>query len=1158
MFGNTANSFGSTFASQPTPQQNGFNPSTSTMFGQNQNNTASTPSFGGFGQSKPEQPQQNGLTPSTNSSFPSFGQQNGDSTFKFGQSQNQTQSTAQTSFGGFGQNSQHNAEKAKTPSFGSFGQSQPNGDKSLLGATSQSQPEQTPDTTTGSIFSKFNHQSQQNGSKPLFGVTPSASQTDDTPKATSTSNLFTSGQQNGGAKTLFGASPPPEQQTTKTPNLGGSVLTGLDPARASTIKAGMFGTSSKKDETPKAPNADLFNLGGHSVGEGDQNTPKASNNMFQSQQSNGVKPGMFGGEQQTPKPNASANLFTGAFGQQQNSTSAFTFGQSQQDTSMTTPGNTPQKQSTASTSDQSTANAQSKSLFDRISKDPPATAQKPAFTPSSTSMFGAPAASTTTANDENNAPSGQGGGLFDRITPRDPPATAQNPSSTPSTSSLFSKPAADRPAAPPAASAAPWISGTPASQATTSRAPKTTTTTMNETIPESEHETFKVLNEGLRGHLTKQDPSLDWSTVFRYYIQQAAKIRGKPEPKLDDAPAQARARAPPAAPSSSAAAPTTASAKPPPPWGNGKSSSQRDSTPRAPAATPTASTSNLFNGVTSRAFAPSANFVSASSQQQQTPKPSLLKPPSTAPPGASKKRIFEEDDDDEEQRPPATEKRRKPDDDTRVEYPKLPENASETAKLFQAALDKPGRGKEGEKVQRQEQVPPAFQPPPSSGFQPPTSSTAPPTGMPTFSAPSGGFLAAFGKKANQEEEKQRRKRKMEDYDSDEETEEVWAARDAEEQERKRVKILEEAKKSGGFVISRSESRSGTPAGGDEDEDEDDEGEKEVDAGKSLFDRITPRDPSAQTPSQEKPTSNLFGNMSKTTSSAFGGGSSTTSNLFGNLSKTSEGTEKDKTDVEKEQGSGDNTWKPNTPIKFGDISGTESTTPAAPPPSENKHLFSNLFGSKPSSSTDSTGHLSVPGAKPAIGFNFGGQPASLGTSRATTPGITTDGEGASTAGEGDNDDEHQQQEEKQEEKQVEDSTGLRPSELEHEDLLFSVPVCKAMKTDDKKNPDTGEMEQGWVDKGKGPLYILTHKDTGNVRVILKVSPFGRAVMNFGVVAGAKYEVVGTGKYVQAFFVDHINVREGQRPKIGMWLLQVKDPEDAKDMARVMMEASGDGA
>lgn len=1238
MFGNNSTSFGTTFgtgASQQPPQSNGFNPST-TMFSQNSNNSNATPSFTGFGQGQQDKPQQNGFTPSTNNSFPSFGQQNGGSTFKFGQSQEQTQSTPSTSFGGFGQNSQQNGDRATTPSFGGFGattQSQTNGDKPLFGATSQT--EQTPSNTTGSIFSKFNQQSQPNGNKPLFGAD---STNDETPKAsTTTSSLF--GAQQNGTKSLFGASQPPEQ--SKTPKPGESVLNGLSQERQNSITPTMFSNTAKTD-TPKSTfsgfnfSAPTQQNGGQPSGDREQ-TPKPTSLFSGSNQlqPNGIKPGMFGGtsisqpEQQTPKP--STSLFGGA-AQQQSSTPAFKFGQSQQDTSMTTPGNTPQKQGgldavasqQSPTAPSETPVGQGRSLFDRISKDPPATAPTSSFKPS-TSMFGAAAADGAAANDENEAPATQGKSLFDRITPRDPPATAQKPSFTPSTTSIFSK----SPDKPTAASAVPWITHTAAtpqqSVTSSSTAPPVTakkTATMSETISKSEKDTFKVLNEGLRAHLATQDPNVDWSTIFEYYLQQAAKIRNKPEPKFD-APAAAALQQPsaPASSSLNTSATATAAAKPPPPWGNGTTLSQTPSfKPSAPS-----STSNVFGAATPKTFAPATNvFASSSHQQQQTPKPSLLKPPSTAP--VNRKRIFEEDDDDDEPHPPATEKRRKADDPP-IEYPALPANATDTAKLFQAALDKPKQLDEAEVKAREEKEkaekeakeraerekketessqqhaasglkPPTsgFQPmtsgftPPTSGFQPTTSGFKPSAsgftpsntsattpsaaaGMPKFAAPTasaGNFLAAFGKKANEEEEKARKKRKMEDYDSDEETEEAWAARDKEEQEAKRRKIMEDAKRATGFVPSRSVTPAVSEGGKSTGGQEKPAAETPAPAGKSLFDRVTPRDPPAtapskaslfapQTPGQEKSTASVFSGLSKTPS-AFGGVPST-SNVFGNLPKPassdaekSNDAGKDKTQPETEQGSGDHSWKPNTPIKFGaNTTGTESTTPAAPPPSGN--LF-NLFGSTAqTSSIDTTGHLSVPGPKaPVLGFNFTAKAPSLaGNSRATTPGVTTDGEGASTAGEGEGDED----EPKHDEKQVEDQTALREEEHPDEDLIFTVDTSKASKFGEKKNPDTGEVGPGWVDKGKGPLYLLKHRETGKVRVVLRIPPFGNAVMNFNVPAGTKYSQGANGKSVRGTFFDHLNVKKGEKPAPGTFMIQVREPADAKEILRLFNEAGEAG-
>lgn len=1173
IFGNNSTSFGSTFngASSQQPQQNGFNPSTTSMFGQNMNDSSkgSTSSiFAGFGQNNDSQSQQNGLTPSTNNSFPSFGKQN-DNPFKgFGQTPRQTQSTANTSFNSFGQTAQTNGEKTPSTPF-VFGQSntqtQPIASKSLFATTSDA--EQTPKTATSNIFSGFGQQNKQNGDKPLFAST---SQAEQSTKST-TSNIF--GGQPNNALGLFGSTPPPESGT-QTPKPGESVFGSLNQSKNNSISADMFTKS--RDQTPNPTNSNPFGQPpSQSSADATEQTPKPANIFGQSSQSqaNGVKPSLFTNTS-TSKPDQSShpNLFSGNFEQQQmtqspqqTSAPVFKFGQSAPDTSMTTPGNTPQKaagasteQATTAVSSSNAATTQSGGLFGstKSSEDAPATAQKPLFQPS-TSLFNPPPSATPAASNAiQQTPAAQGTSMFDKIAPSDAPATAFNPSFTPSTS-LANKPA-DK-------TAAPWLSHAPApSTEPTLQQPTATVASARpviaaanvvEIIPDAEKKSLKVLNEGFRKHLARQDANADWTPVMKYYMQQAAKIRKKPEPKFNAGTAVAQ----------NSVASSDASRK------------IQQTLAQQPASTAPPATSMLFSSATPKTSAPTF---------QQTPRPSgttsLLQPPQTAP--VNKKRAAEED---VSQQPPATEKRARSNEPT--EYPKLPDNASETAKLFQAALDKSSsnassmfksaaeaKEKEAqEKAERERKEKEAKEKadkeketavPKFGGFKPSTSGSTPSasSGMPSFSAPSNGngFMAAFGKKANEQEEKERKKRKMDDYDSDEETEEAWAERDKIEQAAKRQRILDAAKSGSGFTPSGSAATTPAPESdigeGSEkgsERGDDTDTEAPVGRGKSLFDRITPRESpapgaskpslfSAQTSDPSRASANLF---APKTPSGLGTNSMTTSNNFSQFSKPRESieiTDYDKAEAEKEQGTGDHTWKPNTPIKFGGSTSTaaESTTPAAPPP------FSNLFGNLQKSNTDSNGNLSVP--KPTFGFNFGGQPPSVATSRASTPGFTTDGEGASTAGE-----EAEEEDHAPAEPQVEDQTGLRDSEKANEDLLFSVHMAKAMKWGEKKN-DSGEIVWGWVDKGKGPVYILKHKETGKVRIVLKVPPYGTPRMNFEPLKNVEYEVPkgGSGKMVQGIFVDHLDEKVKGEGKVGLskWLIQVGKKEDAESMAKTLME------
>lgn len=424
------------------------------------------------------------------------------------------------------------------------------------------------------------------------------------------------------------------------------------------------------------------------------------------------------------------------------------------------------------------------------------------------------------------------------------------------------------------------------------------------------------------------------------------------------------------------------------------------------------------------------------------------------------------------------------------------------------------------------------------------------------SSGSNNFLAAFGKKASEQQEKDRKKRKDEDYDSEEETEEQWAERDRKAQEAKRLRALEDAKAGSGFVFKptskpaeQAEEKDAPKASAESQKDSGADKPAESAQGKSLFDRIsmpaatasteTPSLFSSQMAGSKTPTSNIFG--SSATPAKFSTGSS----LFGHLSKPAAQDDAGKGEsVEKQtQGSGDNTWKPSTPIKFGTTGNAEttSTTPAAAPPS-----FGNLFGTKTQASS-SNGLLNVPSAKPALGFNFGTQPSSAGGSRATTPGVTTDGEGTgvSTAGDADNEPSDNPP---AHEAQVEDMTGLSAEETKDETLLFSVAMSKASKWDEKKTDDGG-LAHGWVDKGKGPLYLLRNDASGKVRVLLKVPPYGAAKMNFPPLKGGGYEVQGkTGKQVTGTFYDHMS----EKPGLGKWLIAVGKKEDAEEVGRILRE------
>lgn len=252
--------------------------------------------------------------------------------------------------------------------------------------------------------------------------------------------------------------------------------------------------------------------------------------------------------------------------------------------------------------------------------------------------------------------------------------------------------------------------------------------------------------------------------------------------------------------------------------------------------------------------------------------------------------------------------------------------------------------------------------------------------------------------------------------------------------------------------------------------------------------------------------------------------------------------------------GDNTWKVNSPIKFGSSSsGPPGFTLTAPSPS--KPSLGGLFG--PSSTFSAPKSDLSPNAsdKPSsnmfnfnagkaptvggFGFNFGGPPAApLGTlaapfgasnasSRATSPGITTgDNSAAESNAEGAEDGS-----EKHEQLNLADKG---PGE-EDEDVLFAVKA-KAMIF------ESGD--KGWVTRGVGKLRVLKHRDTAKTRVLLKQDPSGKIILNAALLSTMKYEHMQS-KSVKLGVATDVG-------KLVTWLIRTGKDEDAVELARILEE------
>jgi hypothetical protein len=335
-------------------------------------------------------------------------------------------------------------------------------------------------------------------------------------------------------------------------------------------------------------------------------------------------------------------------------------------------------------------------------------------------------------------------------------------------------------------------------------------------------------------------------------------------------------------------------------------------------------------------------------------------------------------------------------------------------------------------------------------------------------------------------------------------------------------------------------------------------------GGSLFDRIS-KDSNGN-PIRQLPSENKENAAPKAPSAAsLFGGSPTNIFAFGK-----------KSTAEQNKSAQDNTWKQDSPIKFGASPPSVSVT--APTPTK-ANPFASLLGStgsptptgspfqgfgttsapKPSSPAPATspfaglfGNTTAPkpatslfanlgnteNKAPAVGFNFGATstttsslfPSAAGstaTSRATSPGGTTDGESAADTN-GDPDAERHEQ--------IDLTKGGAGEE--NEDVLHQVRT-KALKFEaSKEDPKKNE----WVVKGLGPLRVLKHKETGSCRILLRADPSGTIVLNKGILGNVTYE--SSGKTLKL-----LTAGEGGQ-SLETWLLQVKTPESAKELAEVL--------
>ena len=392
---------------------------------------------------------------------------------------------------------------------------------------------------------------------------------------------------------------------------------------------------------------------------------------------------------------------------------------------------------------------------------------------------------------------------------------------------------------------------------------------------------------------------------------------------------------------------------------------------------------------------------------------------------------------------------------------------------------------------------------------------------------------------------------------------------------------------------------------DDEEDGSDDEDKQTTTvkkatGGSLFDRI-----STPTPQTDKDTNsnhplaasssgiNIFGNISGAAASVpefnptnkpatpapaniFGKLPSSTpsQNVFG--TPTSANAVKTFGSVEK----GDNTWKPESPIKFGSPAeasnkkrtrGGEDTddgqgaakradTKEAPAvnvtsPSPSKApAKSSLFGTSPGvfsqTPSSTTAKANVPASTGVFGqsFGFGISPlkpgpatgslfppsatSSNGVSRSNSPGATT-GESAAES----NADGEEEEAEKHEQLNL---TAGGPGE-EGEEKLYEVRAKASIWLEDKEDED-GKKVGGWETRGLGPFRILKNKTTKKTRMLMRSDPVGRIILNSSLVKGFKYDAPTKSTCRLPML--------SESQKLENWVIKVGKDADAGQMARIL--------
>ncbi|KAI9840373.1 MAG: hypothetical protein M1838_004082 [Thelocarpon superellum] len=310
------------------------------------------------------------------------------------------------------------------------------------------------------------------------------------------------------------------------------------------------------------------------------------------------------------------------------------------------------------------------------------------------------------------------------------------------------------------------------------------------------------------------------------------------------------------------------------------------------------------------------------------------------------------------------------------------------------------------------------------------------------------------------------------------------------------------------------------------------------AGNSLFSRITKPEatPAATTPALD--IKNLFGqNPATPATSTTPATTATSSVLFGASSDSLAATPGlfGASSILPAPSPGLFGASSNTPAAksalFGASTISSTTTPPAglfgAPSTTTPAPTSNLFGAKSNLFGTSTN-----GTTPSS--NISG-PAVF----ATTPSTKLGGAPATPKGnlgqEADASDDEANGEEKEKAAQV-DLTSSGAGE-EDEDVVYQIRA-KAMLF----KPDL----KAWSNQGVGPLRVLKHHETEQVRILMRHDPRGSIILNTAVMKHGKYELKGQGSVQMAVAGD-----DGQ---LKTWIIKVKEHEIAVKLSEILQKAA----